>query len=144
MEIKLLRGIYIAVVLSRKAFSPYKYAAYPWKHASSPWKRRSFSVETRIIYVKHDTVARTGHLFSAETCSFSVQTCSFSVQTLAFSVEYLLVLYDGGRKRKSSHNATSWLVVSKAHYKVLYCNILIYILIYACCILNFSQIIVEF
>jgi hypothetical protein len=83
----------IAVVLSRKAFSPYKYAASPWKHASSPWKHRSFSVETRSIYVKHDTVARTGHLFSAETCSFSVET-------RAFSVEYLLVLYDGREEEK--------------------------------------------
>jgi hypothetical protein len=105
----------IAVVLSRKAFSPYKYAASPWKHASSPWKHRSFdSVETRSIYVKHDTLARMGHLFSAETCSFSVQghlfsaetcsfsvqTCSFSVETRAFSVEYLLVLYDGGEEEK--------------------------------------------
>jgi hypothetical protein len=57
-------------------------------------------VETRSIYVKHHTVARTGHLFSAETCSFSVQTCSFFVETRAFSVEYLLVLYDGGEEEK--------------------------------------------
>ena len=84
----------IAVVLSRKAFSPYKYAVSPWKHASSPWKHaaflwkhRSFSAETRSIYVKHDAVARTGHLFSAETCSFSVETRAFSVETRAFSVD---------------------------------------------------------
>ena len=84
----------IAVVLSRKAFSPYKYAVSPWKHASLPWKHaaflwkhRSFSAETRSIYVKHDAVARTGHLFSAETYSFSVETRAFSVETRAFSVD---------------------------------------------------------
>ena len=68
--------------------------------------------------VKHDAVARTGHLFSAETCSFFVETRAFSVDEhfpcelkKARPPEYLLVLYDGGEeeKIKSQVNiATSW------------------------------------
>jgi hypothetical protein len=82
--------------------SPYKRVVIPWKsnfsveycrwsvagslfsvqiyYSASPWKpqllrgNRNFYVETRSIYVKNDTVARTGHLFSVETCSFFVET----------------------------------------------------------------------
>jgi hypothetical protein len=53
--------------------------------------------------VKHDAVARTGHLFSAETCSFSVETRAFSVDEhfpcelkKARPPEYLLSYTTGG------------------------------------------------
>ena len=59
--------------------------------------------ETRSIYVKHDAVARTGHLFSAETSSFSVETRAFSVDEhfpcelkKARPPEYLLSYTTGG------------------------------------------------
>ncbi|CAB4011399.1 Hypothetical predicted protein, partial [Paramuricea clavata] len=38
----IVTNLHLLLVLSRKAFSPYKYAVSPWKHASSPWKHAAF------------------------------------------------------------------------------------------------------